>query len=170
MAPAALTHRGVAMKTVDANNDFVVTDGGGKKQRTQRRVCGFSLIELMIVIAIVAILAAIALPSYRAYILRANRAQAKVDLMQTAQTLERQYTVNRDYTANATICGQTLPSPPSGGAVYNMTTVCTQTPPGYIITATPLGAQLAHDPCGWLKIDQAGRKTFQMGPPATCQW
>jgi len=58
---------------------------------------GFTLIEIMIVVAIVAILFAIMIPSYREYIARGKRAEAKAAVMDVAQWLERQYTVSRSY-------------------------------------------------------------------------
>ena len=142
----------------------------GVVQRAETR--GFTLIELMIAVAVVAILSMIALPSYRAYVLRANRAQAKVDLMQTAQEMERIYTMTRDYTQAAAYCGRTLPSPPTGGAVYNITPVCNADKKSYLITATPLGQQLAHDPCGALDINQAGVKRYHgsNGTNQQCAW
>src|SRR5690349_3565941 len=58
---------------------------------------GFTLVELMIVVLIVGILAAIAVPSYRAYVLRVNRADAKIGLTSLAQQLERCYTRQNRY-------------------------------------------------------------------------
>ena len=73
---------------------------------------GFTLIELMIVVAVVAILAAIAVPSYQEQVRKSRRAQAKADLVEYAQMAERFFTVNNTYV------GFTLPttqSPREGG-------------------------------------------------------
>jgi type IV pilus assembly protein PilE len=58
---------------------------------------GFTLIEIMIVVAIVAVLFAIMIPSYREYVARGKRAEAKAAVMDVAQWIERQYTVSRSY-------------------------------------------------------------------------
>ncbi|NDK39272.1 type IV pilin protein [Pseudoxanthomonas gei] len=122
------------------------------------RVRGFTLIELMIVVAVVAILAAIAYPSYQDQIRKSRRAQAKADMVEYAGLAERFHSTNNSYV------GFTLPttvSPREAGATthYNLT------PAGafgdantFTITATPAGAQ-AVDRCGTLTLTQAGVKT-----------
>jgi type IV pilus assembly protein PilE len=119
---------------------------------------GFTLIELMIVVAVVAILAAIAYPSFQEQIRKSRRAQAKADLVEYAALAERFHTSNNSYV------GFTLPatvSPREAGANvrYNLTP---NTPFAaantYTITATPVGAQ-AVDRCGTLSISQSGVKT-----------
>ena len=62
---------------------------------------GFTLIEIMIVVAVVAIIAAIAIPQYRDYVIRAKRADAKRALLEAAQFLERNYTANGCYNYGA---------------------------------------------------------------------
>ena len=66
-------------------------------QSLNKNSMGFTLIELMIVVAIVAFLASIALPSYRNFVVRANRAEAVADLSELASWLERQYTIFGSY-------------------------------------------------------------------------
>ena len=58
---------------------------------------GFTLIEVMIVVAMIGILTAIALPSYNAYVLRSHRAEARTALLTVAQRLEQNYTLNGRY-------------------------------------------------------------------------
>ena len=71
---------------------------------------GFSLIELMVTVAIVGVLGMIAIPGYRNYVLRATRAEAKQALLARAADLERCYTRNNTYVnAAATPCNVTLP-------------------------------------------------------------
>jgi type IV pilus assembly protein PilE len=134
-----------------------------------RRMRGFTLIELMIVVAIVAILATIAYPSYIEHVRKTRRAQAMTDILQTTQNLERVYTTDHDYTKATAICGQTLPSPLDGDtSVYQLTPVCGSAS-SYTITATPQGAQ-AEDRCGALSIDQTGRKQHASGTDQYCKW
>ncbi|MFC5487995.1 type IV pilin protein [Dokdonella soli] len=128
---------------------------------------GFTLIELVIVVAIVAILAMIALPSYQRHMQKARRARAEGDLLQLAQMLERQYTVNRTYV------GFVLPftqSPTDGGATVAYTiTLPNLTQGAYTLTATPTGPQTA-DPCAVLTVDQTGAKGASGTHPSGSCW
>ncbi|WP_323054917.1 type IV pilin protein [Dechloromonas sp. A34] len=117
---------------------------------------GFTLIELMIVIAIVGLLAAIAYPSYQEYIARARRADAKTVLLENAQFLER------FYTQNGTYIGAALPiteAPKDGGAkFYDVSFVAAQTATAFQIQAVPKNAQ-ASDKCGTLLVNQSNQKS-----------
>jgi type IV pilus assembly protein PilE len=75
-----------------------------------RAARGFTLIELMIAVAIVAILIAVALPSYRDYVLRGQLTDARNLLSTTAAQLEQFYQDNRHYGSTASTCGVTLPT------------------------------------------------------------
>ncbi|MGB4858260.1 MAG: type IV pilin protein [Dokdonella sp.] len=117
---------------------------------------GFTLIELMITVAIVAILAAVAFPSYQNQVRKGRRADAKSVMLDLTQQLERRYTTDRDYTNLAAVCGQSVQSPTTGTAWYQVSTVCT--PSAYTVTATPQGTQ-ASDPCGTMTINPIGTRT-----------
>ena len=81
---------------------------------------GFTLIELMIVVAIIAILAALAYPSYTQYRIRGNRADVQSEMMQTAQRLQSYYAINHHYT-NATLDnGLTSKDYPTSNAAYGI--------------------------------------------------
>lgn len=119
------------------------------------RVRGFTLIELMIVVAVIAILAAIAYPSYADYVRKGRRGQAKADLMEVAQLLERYRTVNNKYNGfNMAAFGQ---SPRQGTAYYNVNLVNPDAD-SYSLTAAPTGSQTKDTDCGTLSITQAGAK------------
>jgi len=129
---------------------------------------GFTLIELMVVVVIVAILAGIALPGYQEHVRKTRRAQGKADMLALTQRLERTYTTDRDYTAATTICDQTIDSPSADKVYYQLTTECEASM--FTITATPQGSQ-ASDQCGTMTIDQLGTKTPNVGADgATVCW
>lgn len=128
---------------------------------TRGRVArGFSLIELMIVVAVVAILAAIAYPNYSAHVLKSRRAQAKADLVEYAQLAERYHTINNSYVGfTFPGGGESINSPREGGtAAYTLSMETAQS--AFTLTATAANAQ-TKDKCGDLTLNQANVKTSQ---------
>jgi len=135
------------------------------RRSTPRR--GFTLVELMIVMAVVAILAAIAVPSYSAYVIRSKRAAARVALLQDAQFMERTYTVSGCYSAAAAPCGgaavtsATLPiqqAPQDGVASYTIGFAPgSPTPAAYGLVATQVPT-FVDATCGNLTLDNVGNK------------
>lgn len=119
---------------------------------------GFTLIEMMITVAIVGILASMAYSSYDKAVIKGNRASAKSFLMDIAQK-EQQYLLDaRSYTATQGTGGLGLPTPAEVSRFYTITLATTATPPGFTATATPkTGTKQAND--GTLIINQAGAKT-----------
>ena len=126
---------------------------------------GFSLVELMIVVSIVAILAGIVYPSYLSQIQKTRRTDAKIGLTQLAQQLERCFTEFNVYnSANCAIVGAgqsiNITSPDGrytiksqdAGNVENLTAS------GFKLYATPIGPQ-ANDTCGTFTLDNFGNKT-----------
>lgn len=134
---------------------------------------GFTLIELMIVVAVVAILAAIAYPSYQEYVRKARRAQAKADLVELAQMAERFHTVNNTYDGfEKSASGDKLPiaqSPREAGATAHYTIAMgTHTQSTFTFTASAASEAQKKDKCGNLGINQAGVKTNSKGELADC--
>lgn len=127
---------------------------------------GFTLIELMIVVAVVAILAAIALPSYNDSVRKSRRGQAKADMLEIVQMLERRYTTNRTYLGiDISSMNQ---SPRQGTARYTLT-LNPLTATTYTLTAVPQGGQANDARCGTLSINQLGAKTITgTGTVADC--
>ncbi len=125
---------------------------------------GFTLIEMMIVVAVVAILAAIAYPNYQEQVRKSRRAQAKADLVEYMQLAERFHTTNNTYVGFALPSAQ---SPREAGATahYGLRGVATQST--YAITATANGDQ-ASDKCGNLGVTQAGVKSHSAGTLKDC--
>jgi type IV pilus assembly protein PilE len=106
-----------------------------KKPNTLR---GFTLIEMMITVAIIGILAAIAYPNYSQYVERSNRNDAKAVLLEASQYMERWFTQSRTYSTAVLPTGLTQ-SPKEGTARYNIT-ISVVSPTTYTLDAAPINA------------------------------
>lgn len=120
----------------------------------QNRISGFSLIELMIVVVIAGILAAVAMPSYNNYIVRSSRAAAQTELLELASMQEKIFLNSNAYTASVTNAyngtadatkglGRTTGNTPDGKYRLSITTAG-QT---YTLTATPVAGRQVGDGC-----------------------
>ena len=140
----------------------------GYALKTRSRILGFTLIELMITVAIIGILVAVALPSYRAYIERGQRAHAKTVLLEAAQFMERYRSSNFKY-INAEGAAPSLPenlkkSPSEGTKRYDIALDVNAT--SFTLTATPSG--WTDRVCGNLTLTNLGEKSQTKGDVATC--
>lgn len=142
-----------------------------KKLRVPQQ--GFTLIELMIVVAVIGVLAALAYPSYKEYIAKSRRAEAKAVLLSGQQWMERFYTENFRYDKNSAGTAVTdasqfpsrftvSPVPGQGAAVYDIAVVVTNNVrDAYSVTATrKAGTSMATDRCGDYSLDHLGRKNL----------
>ena len=122
---------------------------------------GFTLIEIMIVVAIISIIAVVAIPQYKQYVARGNRAAAQAFMMDIANR-EKQYLLDaRSYTASWSITDPvptlSMTVPPKVAINYTIAvSALAATPPAFTITATAINAQASD---GNLTLDDAGNKT-----------
>lgn len=129
------------------------------------RMQGVTLLELMIVVACVAILGTIAVANYRGYMIRANRTEARMALLRIQSAQEKFYLQNNQYAANA----QLTATPPTGLGIPATTatglyTLAITNPTGadrsFTATASAAAGQLADAAaCRTLTIDQDGART-----------
>ena len=145
------------------------------RNRTQSR--GFTLIELMIVVAIVAILAAIAYPSYQDSVRKSRRADARAVMVEAAQFMERFYTENFRYDQDRGGAAVALPPnltvSPSGSAAgtqyYNIT-LTNLAATTFTLNAAPTGAQSGDTGCGTLTVTNTGVKNRSGSKPVEECW
>ena len=134
-----------------------------------KKIQGFTLMELMVAVAIIGILSAIAIPSYRDSVMKSRRADAKAALMDLANAMERRFTENNSYKGAA----GTIATPADTGAarIYNVdsntatyydVTINASDDTTYTLQAAPKAAQ-AGDKCGTLTLNNAGVENIAGG-------
>jgi type IV pilus assembly protein PilE len=132
---------------------------------------GFTLIELLVVVSIVGVLAAVAMPSYTSYMARGKRADARTQLLQAAQFMQRFYAANDRYDQDRVsptpnpVANQ-MPaslkkSPADGTTVYELE-ILTPTPTAYELRMNPTGA-MASDKCGSFTLTSTGVRGVRVG-------
>ena len=122
-----------------------------------KHMSGFTLIELMIVVAVIALLVAIAYPAYTDQVTRTRRAEGKAAAVQMAAAMERCFTVNNAY--NHESCAVVGAAVLTDGGFYSVSAAAPSATT-FTVTAVPQGAQASHDSaCGSLAVTQAGVKS-----------
>ncbi|MFR0692512.1 type IV pilin protein [Enterobacterales bacterium AE_CKDN230030158-1A_HGKHYDSX7] len=125
---------------------------------------GFTLIELMITVVLIAILAGIAYPSYQSYTIRANRTEGITLLNDAAARQERFFSQNNQYATTTAQLGMT--SATSRNNLYQLAINRPNTSQ-YTLTAQPIGSQTQDTTCGSFTLDQAGVRGAAGGTVAT---
>lgn len=131
-----------------------------------KKAQGFSLLELMITVAIVGILASIAYPSYQESVAKSRRNEASNALFTSAQALERYYSTNGRYTT--AVGGSTLPAVfptkvPENGAAYYTIGSTAASANAFTLKATRAGV-MASDACGDFTYDETGELALTSKP------
>ncbi|WP_075186605.1 type IV pilin protein [Teredinibacter haidensis] len=125
-------------------------------KQTQKKSNGFTLIEIMIVLVIVSILAAIAFPSYRSSVLKSHRTDAKETLLSAAALEEKIYMQRNRYSVSLDDIGGAISSEGHYSISVSQTTLTR-----YLITATAIGPQVDDTSCYVFTINQAGLRKAQ---------
>lgn len=150
-----------------------IADGYHPWAQPQR---GFTLVELIVTMVIIATLAAIAIPSYSSYVLTSHRAEAKSALLDLASLEERYFSVNNSYTTNPQDLGYAAASAPfyiGTDSYYQVTQIqanpavpppnptSSGTPAWFSITANAVGRQMNDTACAVFTINSIGQQTAQ---------
>lgn len=131
----------------------------------RKRTAGFSLLELMIVVAVAAILAVIAYPSYQNHVTKTWRGNAGACLTELAQALERRYTSTMDYSGALPVRGCMSEADMDDRYNFVLASVGSTS---FRLEAQPQGAQASNDTqCGTLSLDERGNKGAD-GDPGDC--
>ena len=141
-----------------------------------KKAQGFTLVELMVVVAIVGILATVALPAYQSYVLKSHRTAAINAILDLASREARYYTTNNAYTGSLVTLGYSAdPMPVTSGSsttyynlsVASVTAATTTVPAAFSLQVAPTGNQV-NDTCGTYTYTDLGQKGISSGTLSDC--
>jgi type IV pilus assembly protein PilE len=137
-----------------------------RKSAMNAKQSGITLLELMIVVAVVGILAAIAYPNYRDQVRRSNRSEAKIGLEQKAQAMEKCFTRSMDFTSAACANARATVTSPSGFYSLRVDPGFATTATQYRLQAVPQGGQASDTACASFTMDETGNRLASTSAPA----
>jgi type IV pilus assembly protein PilE len=144
---------------------------GSRKHRS----FGFSLLELLVTVAVISILATIAVTSYSSQVQKSRRTEAKSALLDLAGREERLFSTTNSYSSDeaflgyATAAGTPMTNMPFGNGYYQLTAVA-PTASTYTLTANPVGPQAGDTACGSFSVNQLGVQTVSGTSTAAICW
>lgn len=142
-----------------------------RRIRSCVRPAGFTLIELVVTMVVIAILAAIAIPAYTSQMRKSRRTEAKTALLDLAAREERFSSTNSAYTATAANLGYSGGFPQIVGSGYYLINVTTNAAGStFSATATPQGVQAKDTACGTYTLDNTGTESVSGPSAATACW
>lgn len=127
-------------------------------RRRWSRQAGFSLIELMIVVAIAGIIMAVAVPAYQGHIVSVRRGDAQGALMGLASALERYHVINRTFAGVEAEDIHPGKSPVDGSETHYLLSIENADTRSFTVVATPQDAQAKKDKCGALTLTRSGAR------------
>ena len=141
---------------------------------------GFTLIELMVTVAIIAILGTLAVAGYTSQVRKSRRTEARTALLDLAARQERYNSTNSSYTDLPANLGYSGTFPQSVGNGYYQISVCVNatlpcaadagTGTAFLLTATPAGTQAADTACGSFTVDSTGAQAVTGSATASSCW
>ena len=128
-----------------------------RRQQRNASLRGFTLIEVAVIMAVAAILAAVAIPNYSEYVMRSHRSAVQSFISDVASRQSQFFLDRRSFAG--TVAALNMTAPADVAARYTVAIAVVAGPPaGFQVSATPIGTQ-ATDRCGLMTIDQAGNRT-----------
>ncbi len=130
----------------------------------RNKIRGFTLIELMVVVAIVGLLATISYPTYVEYVAKSNRTEGQRELLRIANLMEQRFLDTRIYTPNLLLLGLNadpyITTERGGGGHYSISAAIANNGTTFTLTAVALGHQASIDSaCATLTVNETGART-----------